>query len=100
MSIISDTIYDTLTADARAGFSDPLSSTQEGNIRAWTDAIETGIAGVEARWLVIPPGGSLPTPSVTYRGILAIVQGEAGVADSLVVCLKDYTDAYNWITLS
>lgn len=56
----------------------------------------TALGGV----VVIPPGGVLPDASAKYRGTVAIVQGDTGEADSLAICLKDSSDAYNWITLS
>lgn len=42
---------------------------------------------------------SLPTASATYRGQMGWVEGGAGVADRLVMCAKDSSDAYAWVDL-
>lgn len=70
---ISDDIYDALTADPRAGFSSPLSPTQEGNIRAWTDAIEEGLpdpsSGLTGTYRVKGSDGGTYTMTFT-KGLL------------------------------
>lgn len=39
---------------------------------------------------------SLPTASITYRGMFLRVEGAAGVADGLYICEKDAADTYVW----
>jgi hypothetical protein len=38
----------------------------------------------------------LPAASAAYRGRVAILEGAAGVADEVHVCVKDAADAYAW----
>jgi len=40
--------------------------------------------------------GALPAASSTYRGKMIRVEGGAGVADKLYVCMKSASDAYSW----
>jgi len=54
-----------------------------------------GVPGVK----FYPIPASLPTASATYRGQVGWVQGATGVADRLVVCRKDASDAYAWVDL-
>lgn len=44
------------------------------------------------------PSGTFarPAASVNYRGLRALTQGGAGVADTDAVCVKDAADAYAW----
>ena len=44
--------------------------------------------------------GVLPVASVTYRGVLWLVQGAAGVTDRVYVCLKAAADTYSWVSLA
>lgn len=57
----------------------------------WNGAVQLNIAG-----------GSRPTAGVAHRGKLHLIQGGAGVADILSICIKDNTDTYVWkvVTLS
>lgn len=41
---------------------------------------------------------SQPTCTSARRGTWWVIQGGAGVADILQICLKDNADAYNWVT--
>lgn len=42
---------------------------------------------------------SQPSAAAAVRGMLWIIQGGAGVTDTLQVCLKSAADTYNWITI-
>lgn len=42
------------------------------------------------------PSAALPTASSTYRGVTLYQEGGAGVADTIVCCMKDSADAYSW----
>ena len=50
--------------------------------------------------LNIATTASRPTAAVGVRGMLWVVQGGAGVADTLQVCLKSSGDTYSWKTVS
>jgi len=52
-----------------------------------------------ARYAYLGNVSSLPTASSTYRGVLVQVQGGAGVADKLCVCVKKADDTYGWFDL-
>lgn len=39
-----------------------------------------------------------PTCDSSHRGLWWVIQGGAGVADILQICLKDAADVYNWVT--
>lgn len=39
-----------------------------------------------------------PTCDSSHRGLWWVIQGGAGVADVLQICLKDAADAYGWVT--
>ena len=41
-----------------------------------------------------------PSASALMRGKLRIVQGGTGVADQLIVCLKDEADDYGWVLIT
>ena len=43
---------------------------------------------------------SLPTASATYRGVMAYQSGGAGVADTIVCCMKNSADTYTWKTVA
>lgn len=43
--------------------------------------------------------GTEPTCNSTQRGMVVMVQGGAGVADTLRVCRKDAANAYAWVAL-
>ena len=45
---------------------------------------------------VLPAGSVLPAASITYRSVLAILQGAAGTADKVYACFKGSDDAYYW----
>lgn len=42
------------------------------------------------------PSSAVPTASSTYRGVCVYQEGGAGVADTLVCCMKNSADAYSW----
>jgi len=44
--------------------------------------------------------GSVPPASESYRGHYWLVEGGAGVADVLLVCVKDESDFYSWVTVA
>jgi len=44
--------------------------------------------------------GSLPTASASYRGKMIRVEGGAGVADKLYICLKSAVDTYSWVQVA
>ena len=46
--------------------------------------------------VMIGTTGALPTAVAALRGALFLVQGAAGVADTLQVCLKSAADTYSW----
>ncbi len=49
------------------------------------------------RFLGLPlRSATLPTPSIDYRGALAVVPGGAGVADTFQICGKTAAGAYAW----
>lgn len=45
-------------------------------------------------------GASVPVASAEYRGHYWLVEGGAGVADILLVCVKDESDFYSWVTVT
>jgi hypothetical protein len=45
-------------------------------------------------------GASVPVASAEYRGHYWLVEGGAGVADILLVCVKDESDFYSWVTIT
>jgi len=62
------------------------------------DIIHTGfhfIGSTLARGL-----GSLPDPSVDYRGAMIRVEGGSGVADKLYCCMKKADNTYAWIQVA
>jgi len=63
--------------------------------------------GSTALWAVTQAGylklgnvSSLPTASASYRGMVIRVEGGAGVADKLYICMKSATDTYSWIQIA
>ena len=42
---------------------------------------------------------SLPPPGVDFRGTVVLVEGGVGVADVMMVCVKDEDDNYTWVPL-
>ena len=46
--------------------------------------------------VILGTTGALPTAAAALRGALFVVQGAAGVADTLQVCLKSAADTYSW----
>lgn len=40
-----------------------------------------------------------PTAAVAYRGMLYVQTGGEGVADQVLICVKDAADAYSWVDL-
>jgi hypothetical protein len=49
--------------------------------------------------MIIPSGGSLPVADVSYRSIIAILQGAGGAPDTKYVCMKNTANAYNWVKI-
>jgi len=43
---------------------------------------------------------ALPTPEEAYRGHMIRVEGGAGVADKLYICMKTATDTYTWVEVA
>lgn len=56
----------------------------------------TGALLASQRYLQAGTVTALPTASSQYRGRMVRVEGAAGVADSLYVCMKSATDTYSW----
>lgn len=48
----------------------------------------------------IPRVSSLPTPSAHFRGRMLVLEGAAGVADTLRCCLKAVAGTYSWIVVA
>ena len=44
--------------------------------------------------------GTLPTPDASYRGKMIRVEGGAGVADKLYMCMKSAADTYSWVQIA
>jgi len=57
---------------------------------------------IEDRFLRIgkDSDGTLPTASADYRGKMIRVEGGAGVADKLYICMKTAADTYSWIQVA
>lgn len=68
-----------------------------------------GAGGALLACLLLPPGGkdepgfvrpqvmsALPTASAAWRGVMVRVEGGAGVADTVSICIKNAADAYVW----
>jgi len=41
-----------------------------------------------------------PAASSQYRGTVWITKGEAGVADTVQICLKSAANTYSWVTIA
>lgn len=68
-SRLSASILAKLVADPRAGFSDPLSPSQQAMLKAWTDAIAAAvIEEVRANGIVTIPSVSGVTPGAGVSG--------------------------------
>lgn len=65
------------------------------NIRS----VNTGVLQVGNGYLAVRGAASLPPASASYRDVIAVVQGGAGVADSLRWCRKRADDTYEWVTI-
>lgn len=48
--------------------------------------------------VVLNTSGAQPACNAGNRGMFWVIQGGAGVADILQICMKDAADAYNWVT--
>lgn len=44
--------------------------------------------------------GTLPTADASYRGKMIRVEGGAGVADKLYMCMKSASDTYSWVQIA
>jgi len=44
--------------------------------------------------------GILPTPGASYRGKMIRVEGGAGVADKLYICMKAADESFSWIQIA
>lgn len=76
------------------GYSDrDISASGTGNI--WLTSIRSDRT-------YITPGAvaALPTASAAYRGQMLRLEGAAGVADGLYVCMKDAANAYAWKSIT
>jgi hypothetical protein len=49
-------------------------------------------------YLVVFP--TLPTPSATNRGRMAIIYGGEGAADTVKACLKQADGSYAWVVVA
>lgn len=58
--------------------------------------LDDGLAAVEAMFAPLADTASLPTPGVTYRGQIRVVQGAAGQRDLVVFCIKLDDDTFSW----
>jgi len=70
-SRLSDSILAKMKADARSGFSDPLTESQEGMLRTWTDAIAAAVVEelqANAVVTVSSVGGVTPGAGVSGPG--------------------------------
>lgn len=50
--------------------------------------------------VIVGTTGTRPAASADLRGAVFVVQGGAGVADTLEVCLKSTAGTYSWKTLA
>ncbi len=57
--------------------------------------LENFLSGVQ-----VSTTASKPAASAANRGRIWIVQGGAGVADTLQVCIKNASDSYVWVTVT
>jgi len=53
-----------------------------------------------SQYLLSGKVASLPTADSSYRGKIIRVEGGAGVADKLYVCMKSASDAYSWVQVA
>lgn len=59
--------------------------------------VDEGLANLGGIGVI--PAASLPDAAAKYRGTVAIVLSDAGVADDVVACLKLADDSYAWVSL-
>ena len=64
-----------------------------------TVAMDVSGAVSASEGVVVATTDTQPAASAAVRGMFWVIQGGAGVADILQVCLKDAADVYNWVTL-
>lgn len=48
------------------------------------------------KYMQVGKVSALPTASADYRGMMIRVEGGAGVADAVYICVKNAADAYEW----
>ncbi len=72
------------------------------NTGAVVNTNNPSIIDVSGKWVLyrgavqIQTPDSLPTAGSGYRGVMAYQSGGAGVADTIVCCMKSAADAYSW----
>jgi len=49
--------------------------------------------------IVVGNSASLPTASVYYRNMIAVVDGGTGVTDTFYMCMKSAANAYSWVAV-
>ena len=64
-----------------------------------TGSTTRGKTNISSAGLQLTTSGSRPAASSIRRGMIWIVQGGGGVADTVAICTKDAADAYAWRTL-
>lgn len=62
--------------------------------------LKDDLSAVSNGGVIVNTTASRPTAAVAYRGMLWVVQGAGGAADTLSVCLKSAGDTYSWKTIS
>lgn len=71
-----------------------------GNAVRIGSASDVRIVPPSGHVLLLGTTGVLPTAAATLRGALFVVQGAAGTADTLQVCVKSAADTYSWKTIA
>lgn len=61
---------------------------------AWYDR-QAFLQGVQ-----VSTASAQPAASAALRGLIWVVQGGAGVADVVQICLKGTADTYSWVTIA
>jgi hypothetical protein len=51
------------------------------------------------QFLYLPDAGTLPTASISFRGVVVFQPGSSGNADLLKMCMKSSGDSYSWKTV-
>lgn len=86
-------------ANATNGGEITLSTTPNGGAAVVERARVTNDGQLKAHYGVsVDTSTAQPTCDVAHRGLWWVIQGGAGVADVLQICLKDAADVYGWVT--